>query len=170
MLNVSETDTVLGTQRYDDAIGKGTLCGKLVEPRNRGFDGVASGSVLLGLRALPLAPARMRKPKRADHKRQSETLSDKRYQNYRECQKQNQVAIGKRVARRGCEWNGKGCRERNDSAHTRKGDNEGPLPWRRRIFPPNWREKPAGEISCRIVPNKPGHDHNGADDWDRDGE
>ena len=106
MLNVSETDTVLGTQRRDDAIRKGPLYGKLVEPRNRGFDGLASGSVLLGLRASPLAPARMRKPKRADHKRQSETLSDKRHQNYRECQKQNQVAIGKRVARRGCEWNG----------------------------------------------------------------
>ena len=66
MLNVSEADTVLGAQRRDDSIRKGTLCGKLVEPRNRGFDGLASGSVLLGLRASPLAPARMRKPKRAD--------------------------------------------------------------------------------------------------------
>src|SRR5580704_18844318 len=72
MLNVSEADTVLGAQRRDDSIRKGTLCGKLVEPRNRGFDGSASGSVLLSLHTSPLAPARMRKPKRADHKRQSE--------------------------------------------------------------------------------------------------
>ena len=75
MLDVSETGTVLGAQRRDDAIRKGTLCGKLVEPGKRGFDGLASGSALLSLHAAALAPARMRKSKRTDHKRQSEPMS-----------------------------------------------------------------------------------------------
>ena len=87
MLGMFEPGTMLGAQRRDDAIRKGTLCGKLVEPGKRGFDGLASGSALLSFHAAALAPACMRKTKRTNHKRQSEPLSDKRYQNYRECQK-----------------------------------------------------------------------------------
>ncbi len=92
------------------------------------------------------------KPEPAHQCRQHQPLADQRDDDDAESDEQNEIAIGKRRARRGGQRNSQSRRQRDDAAHADKAQEEQPLPRRHRIAARQRRAQPARQITPPDTP------------------
>src|SRR5450755_3780736 len=100
--------------------------------------------------------ASMSEPKRTHHKWKHQSLSHERYEDDRECQKENFIPIGEKTTVRRGEGNRECRSEGDDAPHTGEGQRKGPLPGRRRIVSCDGRNQPTRKISRRKHPEETG--------------
>ena len=65
MLDMPQAHAVLGTQRHDDAACKLALPNKLLQPRQRSFNGLSPGFEFFNSHTMAFAAARISKAERA---------------------------------------------------------------------------------------------------------
>ena len=116
-----------------------------------------------------LAAARIGEAERTDHGGHDGALPDQRHQDDAECQKQNEVALGERLAAQRRQRDRQRRRERDDAANAGEGQHERPLPGRRRVGAPDGGNEPAGQVDRRKCPDETRADENRRDQQRRAG-
>jgi hypothetical protein len=92
-------------------------------------------------------------PKPADNAGHQQSLADQRDDNEPEGNEQNEIAVGKRRAGYGGQWNSEGRRERDNTAHADESKKKDPLPvWNRIPTCQRWAQPARQEIVQREPP------------------
>src|SRR5579863_93528 len=98
MLDSLEAIAVPCAQRANEVLRELTFCDEFVETPHRRLDGLPSCRKFLDLVGVTLPEAGVGEPKCTDYGGQHQTLAHKRYQNDREREEENPVAIRKERA------------------------------------------------------------------------
>src|SRR5271170_240587 len=93
-----ELIAVTGAERSKDLVREGQLGAELIEALDRRFYRLALRARLLKALHVTLSAASVRQSEPTDHGGQHQSLSHQRQQDDKECEKDDQIAVGKRVA------------------------------------------------------------------------
>src|SRR4051812_11567657 len=154
----------MGAERLQHILGQSSLPRDILEPPCRCFECTSTCCQLLRPVIIAFSMSGMREAKPLHDMREHEALANKGYQNDRECQEEDEIAIGKCLATRCC----KGYREcrgqRHDSTNPGEGKCEWPLPWGSRVPAPELWKQPARNVRSRVHPDEARYDDDHTND------
>src|ERR1700731_3699859 len=163
MLDVLQPMALTDPYRLEDFFREVARGGELVEPVYCRDLRLSPGVAFLRLVGLVLAATGVSESERPDHRGQHQSLTDQRYQDHREGQEQDQIAVREGSVRCRGKWDRQRCGERNDAADAGKRQHERMLPGRRGIPPPEPAGQPAGKVDRREDPDETRYDDDRAD-------